>query len=616
MFKGLIAGFFLIGLALGQVTQQPPLPEPPHTYLDTAYHRPSGSTVRVRKGDNLQDALDAVHPGDTILIEAGATFIGNFLLRPKTGEGWIYIESSAIENKVHPGQRVSPDDAASMPKIETSNSDSAIDVLPSANNYRLVGLEITPAAGAPRPYSLVNIDYITSRIEAKIRTLAKSVAPALSPSDNFPHNIVIDRCYIHGSNIQDVREGVAVNGIAVAIIDSHISDIHDSTADSQAILSYRTPGPIKIVNNLLSATTEDVMFGGAGDYNNPYIPSDIEIRRNHFFKPLAWESCGTHGTVPPGAILRNGAKCPNGQANQWVEKNNLEFKSGRRAVVTGNVFENTWASGQLGGSVVFTTRTSQSGNSSVVNDILFQSNFLKNVDSGIGTLEQDDTCNAHFGYPNCTNAGESRRIWVDNNLLLLSPNPDVYQHVGLKLDGGNSTYRGETDFIFQHNTVLMSDLSTLWNSIYFELPQLSWGCKPPARFSATHNVWILDNVMMRQPNGDCGFVTTEGGVNGLGYYMGDPAPLAPRFAGNVMYVPSGDRMQSFPPKNSAQTKVTFTDTAAGNYQLATPKWTQTTDGTLAGVDMTALEAAIAGTTTPAAGDKRPESNPPPGTTDH
>jgi hypothetical protein len=613
MRKELILGFVLVGIAMAQAPQ-PPVPEPPRTYLDTSYHRPGKSTLHVRNGEDLQAVLDAAHAGDTVLIEAGATFTGNFVLRPKAGEGWIYIESSAIESRVHPGQRASPADASSMPKIQTANSDSAIEVLPGASNYRLVGLEITPAAGAVRAYSLVNIDFITSKVEAKIRSLAKRVAPALAPTDEFPKNITIDRCYIHGSDTQDVREGVAANGISVAIIDSYISEIHDSTMDSQAILSYRTPGPMKIVNNFLSATSEDVMFGGAGDSGNPYVPSDIEIRRNHFFKPLAWESCGVHGTVPPGSLLRNGAHCPSSPSNQWVEKNNLEFKSARRVVVTGNVFENTWVSGQMGGSIAFTVRPSQSGNISVVNDILLQSNILTNVDAGIGTLEQDDMCRAPY-YPACTNPGESKRVWIDNNLMLLSPNPDTYQHVGLKFDGGNTTHPGEMDFVFQHNTVLMSDLSTLWNSIYFQLPQTPWNCTPPARFSATHNVWILDNVMMRQLNGDCGLVTIYGGIKGLEYYMGDPSPLAPRFYGNVMYASSSDRVQSFPPKNSVQAKVTFADGATRNYQLATPKWTQTSDGALAGVDMAALEAAIAGTT-PVAGDKKSDGKTPPGPTVH
>ena len=44
-------------------------------------------------------------------------------------------------------------------------------------------------------------------------------------------------------------EGVQANVTNLAVIDSYISDIHDSTTDSQAIVAYLSPGPIKIVNN-------------------------------------------------------------------------------------------------------------------------------------------------------------------------------------------------------------------------------------------------------------------------------------------------------------------------------------------------------------------------------
>ena len=217
---------------------------------------------------------------------------------------------------------------------------------------------------------------------------------------------MIDRCYIHGSDTQDVREGVVANGIAVAVIDSDISDIHDSTMDSQAILVYRTPGPIKIANNLLSATTEDVMFGGAGGSNNPYVPSDIEIRNNHFFKPLTWLRAGV--TLPPD--------------NRWVVKNNLEFKNGRRALIIGNMLENSWLSGQRGFSILLTIRTGHSGNAAVVDDITIESNLLKDVIAGFDTLEH-----RRLGarrYPDCTNPGRLSELKIANNLVLFV-NPKV-----------------------------------------------------------------------------------------------------------------------------------------------------------------------------------------------
>jgi len=548
-------------IATGVLGQQP-VPEMPRVYVDTSYRHPEGARIFVRNGGDLQSALDAVNPGGTVILEAGATFIGNFALAPKTGTGWIYIESSAIDSLARPGRRTSPAEAKYMARVQTPNSTSAIAVLPGAANYRIIGLEITPSEGAPRVYHLVNIDSASSDVESHLRDFAQRVAPALVGQDQFPHNITIDRCYIHGSEKQDVRQGVVANGIAVAVIDSYISDIHDSTMDSQGILVYRTPGPIKIVNNLVSSTTENIMFGGAGGTTNPYVPSDIEIRWNWLFKPLSWIPLTT---IPPF---------------KWSVKNNLEFKSAQRAIVTGNLLENNWKSGQIGYSVVLTPRTAddQGGPNTVVDDITIESNILKNVVSGFSTLEQDDGCKP----PSCKWPGEEKRLKIDNNLILFMPSKSP----GWDRNWGFSVAVNLTDVVFQHNTMVLADYSTADQSLWFNSVQ-GWPWPPLQPY--THNLWVLDNVLSRQPSGDSAGLL---GTRGLTYYMGDPAPLDKRFMGNVMYVPSGDTMPSYPPRNSLQTKIAFADPAAGNYQLTAPKWTQTSDGALAGVNAASLQAAM------------------------
>src|SRR5207244_1796422 len=72
-----------------------------------------------------------------------------------------------------------------------------------------------------------------------------------------------------------------------------------------------------------------VMFGGADPAIPNLIPSDIEIRRNYFFKPLAWRASGA-----------------------WTVKNLLELKLGRRVLIQGNIFENSWAAAQAGFAIV------------------------------------------------------------------------------------------------------------------------------------------------------------------------------------------------------------------------------------------------------------------------
>jgi len=102
-------------------------------------------------------------------------------------------------------------------------------------------------------------------------------------------NVTVDRCYLHGSDTQDINHavGFGANSSSIALVDSDIRDIHGQTNDSQAFLAFGSPGPFRVVNNFLSSSSEDVMFGGAGGYEDPNVPSDIEIRKNHFWKDPA-----------------------------------------------------------------------------------------------------------------------------------------------------------------------------------------------------------------------------------------------------------------------------------------------------------------------------------------
>src|SRR5436190_13154796 len=70
-------------------------PELPRILLDTTYIAPTGNILNVTAGGNFQAALNAANPGDVIVLQAGATFSGNFILPNKPGSGWVIIRTSA-----------------------------------------------------------------------------------------------------------------------------------------------------------------------------------------------------------------------------------------------------------------------------------------------------------------------------------------------------------------------------------------------------------------------------------------------------------------------------------------------------------------------------------------
>src|SRR6185312_16831276 len=70
-----------------------------------------GARKLVAAGANLQQALDNAHCGDTLLLQAGATFTGIYSLPAKACDAlhWIVIRTSAPDSALPPeGKRISP----------------------------------------------------------------------------------------------------------------------------------------------------------------------------------------------------------------------------------------------------------------------------------------------------------------------------------------------------------------------------------------------------------------------------------------------------------------------------------------------------------------------------
>lgn len=70
---------------------------------------------------DLQTAINEAQPGDTIVLEAGQTYRGNFELPWKDGEQYITIQSSRADELPPPGYRVTPDHAPLMARLEQAS---------------------------------------------------------------------------------------------------------------------------------------------------------------------------------------------------------------------------------------------------------------------------------------------------------------------------------------------------------------------------------------------------------------------------------------------------------------------------------------------------------------
>jgi hypothetical protein len=381
----------------------------PASYVDSTYAAPTGPVITVPAGGNLQSAINAASLNSTIVLAAGATYAGNFTLPAKSGSGWIYIVSSGALPS--PGTRATGADASAMARVLGGNGLPAFQAPNTAHHYRLVGLEISVPAGEDN-YDIVRF------------------GGSPTSAGQLAHDLVIDRCWIHGNGPDNVKNGVVLNCGAAAIIDSTIENIHAesgvSTFESHAIAGTTGPGPFKIVNNFLEASHITILFGGATASIPGAVPGDMEIRRNHMTKRLSW--------WPAHASFAG---------TTWGVKNLFELKNARRVWLDGNLLENCWPSDpavaggpQHGWAVLLTVRDEGGAMPwAVVEDVTITNNIIRHANAGF-SLYGSEGAGAH-------------RIRIANNVL---------DDIGGSWGANDKTGRicqgtDTTDVVFDHNTM-------------------------------------------------------------------------------------------------------------------------------------------------------------------
>jgi len=339
-----------------------------------------GATTLVSAGGNLQTALNNASCGDTLQLQAGAVFSGNFTFpsKPCDDAHWIVIRTSALNSQLPPeGTRLLPCYAgvASLPgrppftcpngvqnytaKIISPGGGAApVAFASGANHYRLLGLEITRTPSTGITYQLI---------------FAQGTAD----------KIYLDRSWVHGSPQDETASGFSTSRMTNwAVIDSTFTDficisVVGTCTDSHAIsggVSNTQDGPGRITNNFIEASGENIIFGGGSATETP---ADMYIAGNHLFKPLTWFS-GQPGFVGG----------PGGQP--FMVKNLFELKNAQRVLFEGNLLEDSWGGFSQNGYAILLTPKNQAGSNGTnlcpiceVTDVTIRYNATSHTGAGI-----------------------------------------------------------------------------------------------------------------------------------------------------------------------------------------------------------------------------------------
>ena len=333
--------------------------------------------------DDLQTVMDSYTTATqdvVITVPATYTYTKPVVLRNRPGGHWITVQSA---RHFDPNVRVSPKDAPDMPKLVASGQGGAIVTDPSApskgshpgaaHHYRFAGFEIIAAPGNMLNYAFIGLG--THKETDMI---------------DVPHDISIVNCYIHAPATGEMVRGIIASGDNLEFRSNYIAGFKSTFMEANAILLVNAQN-VLVENNYLDGAAENMCTDCDGTSIRGFIPSNITIRHNWFFKDPKYRA------LKPAVFV----------------KNLLEFKNGKGITVDSNVFEHSWIQNQGGFAVLFTPRT-QYGTQlpNTIQNVKFTNNVIRHVAAGISFAAYDDLSNQR-----ANSLVRAAHFVIDNNLF-------------------------------------------------------------------------------------------------------------------------------------------------------------------------------------------------------
>ena len=384
------------------------------TINGSTYNVPAGDCGNVTTGLQARINTAAAVAGSTnheIVVPAGTTCSGTYILKSRTGTGQIIIRSGNLS-------RLPPDNA----RVSLALDQQHMFLLrPAINQYSFVC-----EAGAA-DYRIIGSDYLPASGE--------SVNAGEMDMANCTR-VAIDRS-ISLSRLLPSRaaRNVTLNGTNVGVINSYVQCSRgDGSAPQEAVCIASDNGHgVLVQNNHILGSGITTFFTDSAGADKTL---DLTMRRN---------------LIVGDERQRKGS--PTSDGNYYTLRQPFEAKRCNRCRVNGNIWENWW-NDQLAVSVIFLI-SPRGDEDRVISDIEFGYNFLRGTTSGLSEITSNDNADARDIYP-------LQRIWLHDNVQVRSSNqlkPDCSGVCGGICNGGCGPYRapwirvgGVEDFVFENNT--------------------------------------------------------------------------------------------------------------------------------------------------------------------
>jgi hypothetical protein len=243
----------------------------------------NSATLNVPTGGDLQAALNAATCGDQIIVQAGASYSGNFVLRYKgpcsgTDADYISISTSDPAGISAAGTRITNQFGLAMPKLVANTPAPVLEAEANAHHYRLIGIELTNIGGITFTPDLVLLG-------------ARSSGGGI-PFVNHPHHITFDRCWIHEATndsttpdgtVTTADRGMNINATDITIVESRVAGFRTfllgnniDVEASNAILFPNSARRVTVSNSYLESWFVPIFFGGSSG-ESPNVATLTEV---------------------------------------------------------------------------------------------------------------------------------------------------------------------------------------------------------------------------------------------------------------------------------------------------------------------------------------------------